>query len=105
MIQPNESALVKTGITAYMPENEVLLLFCRSGMALKADVTLQNAVGVVDTDYYPNEIGFIIRNEGNQPLHIEKGDKIGQGVCVAYKTFEEEAPKAERKGGFGSTGR
>jgi len=104
IITPGESKLVKTGIAAYMHDDEVLYLFCRSGSALKANVTLQNAVGVVDSDYYPNEIGFIIRNEGEKNLYIWKGDKIGQGVLMKYLIVHDDDPDGgTRKGGFGST--
>jgi dUTP pyrophosphatase len=104
VIQPNESALVKTGITAFFQPNEVLLLFCRSGSALKANVTLQNAVGVIDSDYFGKDIGFIIRNEGDRPLYIWKGDRIGQGICFERRTFKNAVVRdQEREGGFGST--
>lgn len=49
-----------TGIKAYMPEDEVLILANRSSNTYKRNVTLPNGIGVIDSDYYNNE-----KNEGN----------------------------------------
>ena len=46
--------LVKTGIKAYMQDDEMLLLYNRSSNPKKKGLILSNSVGVVDKDYYGN---------------------------------------------------
>ena len=105
-IEPGQTAAIPTGITAYMPGDEVLLLFIRSGLARKQGLTLQNAVGVVDSDYYGSDIIFLIRNEGKDPVKIEHRDRIGQGIFMKYLLADnDQPPEVRRTGGFGSTGR
>ena len=47
--------IIKTGVKAYMPEDEVLYLYGRSSNFKKKGLMLANNVGVVDSDYYGNE--------------------------------------------------
>ena len=47
--------LVKTGIKAYMEDDEVLYLYNRSSNPKKKGLILANGVGVIDKDYYENE--------------------------------------------------
>lgn len=103
--------LVKTGIKAYMRQNEGLFLFSRSSAPMKYGLTLANAVGVVDSDYYNNsdnegEIGFLFYNLSKYVLHINKGDKIGQGIFLPIRLADSDVVTEleSRTGGFGSTG-
>ena len=45
---------VKTGVKAYMQEDEALFLFNRSSGPFKKGLVMANSVGVVDSDYYNN---------------------------------------------------
>ena len=47
--------LIKTGIKAYMQDDEVLLLYNRSSNPKKKGLILANSVGVIDKDYYGNQ--------------------------------------------------
>lgn len=102
--------LVKTGIKAFMRDDEVLMLYNRSSNAKRRGLILANGVGVVDSDYYENpenegEIMFMFINITDTPCQIKKGDKIGQGVFTKFlKIDNEELVSTERSGGFGSTG-
>lgn len=51
----DKPTLVKTGIKAYMKEDEVLYIFNRSSNPKKKKLILANSVGVIDGDYYSNE--------------------------------------------------
>ncbi len=53
--------LVPTGLKAYMPEDEVLILANRSSNTFKKNLALPNGIGVIDADYYnnPNNEGEI----------------------------------------------
>ena len=47
--------LIKTGIKAYMQDDEMLVLYNRSSNPKKKGLILANSVGIIDKDYYGNE--------------------------------------------------
>lgn len=108
-LHPHESALISTGIRAFMGENEVLLLFVRSSMGIRNGIRLQNQVGVIDSDYYGNpqnegHIMIAIENTKDEPVSLKKHERIVQGIFLNYLiAANEESPESERKGGLGST--
>lgn len=101
--------LVPTGLKAYMPEDEVLILANRSSNTFKKNLALPNGIGVIDADYYnnPNNEGEIfvqMINYGVRPLHIKKGERIAQGIFIKYlKTDDDDPISRQRISGFGST--
>lgn len=104
-IQPNEIKLVHTGLAVNMYEDEVLMLFDRSSNPLKRGIRLANSVGIIDADYYPNEFMGMFHNFTDQPVTIEKGQRIMQGVFTDfYETRDDRPLSEERTGGFGSSG-
>ena len=101
--------LVKTGIKAYMQDDEVLELYNRSSNPKKLGLIMANSVGVIDKDYYGNsdndgEICFAFFNIFPIPVQIKKGEKIGQGIFKNYLIADDDNACGERTGGFGSTG-
>lgn len=104
-IPPKSRELVHTGVTIKMDDNEYLAIVPRSGLAIKKGVTVLNTPGTVDADYYPNEIGVILYNTGDDWFNIEPGDRIAQAILNEYKcTQTDKVANKERGGGFGSTG-
>ena len=102
--------LIKTGVKAYMQDDEVLLLYNRSSNPKKRGLILANSVGVVDKDYYGNEdndghIMFAFYNIKDEDVEIKKGDNIGQGVFQKYFVADNDETTGIRTGGFGSTGK
>ena len=100
--------LIKTGIKAYMQDDEVLYLFNRSSNPKKKGLVLCNSVGVVDADYYGNpdndgNIMFAFYNVGEEDITIKKGEAIGQGVFQKYLVVDDDQAEGTRTGGFGST--
>ena len=100
--------LVKTGIKAYMQDDEVLMLYNRSSNPKKKGLILANSVGVIDKDYYGNpdndgHIMFAFYNIKEEDITIKKGEAIGQGVFQKYFVSDNDAAEGERLGGFGST--
>ena len=100
--------LVKTGIKAYMMDDEVLYLYNRSSNPGKKGLVLANSVGVVDKDYYGNpdndgHIMFAFFNIKDEDVEIKKGDAIGQGVFAKYLIVDDDNSYGIRQGGFGST--
>ena len=100
--------LVKTGIKAYMDENEMLLLYNRSSNPGKKGLILANSVGVIDKDYYGNpdndgHIMFAFFNIKEEDIEIKKGDVIGQAIFQKFLVTDDDVAEGERVGGFGST--
>jgi len=100
--------LVKTGLKAYMEDDEMLLLYNRSSNPGKKGLILANSVGVVDKDYYGNpdndgHIMFAFYNIKDEDIEIKKGDVIGQGIFQKFYTVDGDLASGERLGGFGST--
>ena len=100
--------LVKTGLKAYMADDEVLMLYNRSSNPKKKGLILANSVGVVDKDYYGNpdndgHIMFAFYNIKEEDTIIKKGEAIGQAVFQKYLVTDDDVASGERTGGFGST--
>lgn len=100
--------LVKTGIKAYMCEDEVLILANRSSNPGKKGLILANSIGVIDSDYYGNpdndgHIMFAFYNIKEEDLEIKKGDAIGQAIFQKFLITDNDVSQGERTGGFGST--
>ncbi len=100
--------LVKTGLKAYMPDDEMLLLYNRSSNPKKKGLIVANSVGVVDKDYYGNpdndgHIMFAFYNIKEEDIVIKKGEAIGQGIFQKYLVADDDNSEGQRIGGFGST--
>ena len=80
----------------------------RSGLAMRAGITVLNSPGTIDADYR-GEIGVILINLGSEPFVIRRGERIAQLVVapvsrVAWSETGELTGSARGAGGFGSTG-
>ena len=100
--------LIKTGIKAYMQDDEVLMLYNRSSNPKKKGLILANSVGVIDKDYYGNQdndghIMFAFYNIKDEDITIKKGEAIGQALFQKYLVTDDDRAEGERIGGFGST--
>ena len=100
--------LVKTGIKAYMQDNEYLMLANRSSNPGKKGLILSNSVGIIDKDYYGNpdndgHIMFAFYNVKEEDIEIKKGDCIGQAIFMPFLTTDNDNANGARTGGFGST--
>ena len=100
--------LIKTGIKAYMQDDEVLMLYNRSSNPKKKGLILANSVGVIDKDYYGNQdndghIMFAFYNIKDEDITIKKGEAIGQALFQKYLVTDDDSAEGERIGGFGST--
>lgn len=100
--------LVKTGLKAYMMDDEVLYLYNRSSNPGKKGLILANSVGVIDKDYYGNadndgHIMLAFFNIKDEDIEIKKGDAIGQGVFAKYLIVDDDNANGIRQSGFGST--
>lgn len=107
-IKPNETKLIFTNIKAKFNDDEGLILASTSGLGRRG-IILANGIGIIESDYYGNEnndgnLGFMLHNLSKDEVHINVGDKIGQGFFIKIlRVDDEEEVQSVRKGGFGST--
>ncbi len=97
--------LVKTGIKAYMQEDEVLILANRSSNPGKKGLVLANSIGVIDCDYYGNpdndgHIMFAFFNIKDEDIEIKKGDTIGQAIFQKFLVTDDDSAEGTRVGRF-----
>lgn len=102
--------LVKTGLKAYMQDDEVLLLYNRSSNPKKKGLIMANSVGVIDKDYYGNpdndgHFMFAFYNIKEEDIEIKKGECIGQAIFQKFLLTDNDKAEGIRMSGFGSTGR
>ena len=100
--------LVKTGLKAYMGDNEYLMLANRSSNPKKKGLILANSVGIIDKDYYENEDNdghfmFAFYNIKEEDIVIKKGEIVGQAIFMPFLIADNDEAQGTRKGGFGST--
>ena len=106
---PGKVTIVPTGLKAYMPDDEYLAIFVRSGLSIKRGIMLVNGTGIIDADYYGNadnegHIMVALYNAGDGVVKIEKGDRIAQGIFLKYGKVDGDSAQGTRSGGMGSTG-
>ena len=97
-------SLVPTGLKAFFPADEVLLIYLRSSLAVKYNLFLANGVGVIDADYRDHIILPVISFGGE--FEIKRGMRIAQGIFQKYLTVDGDTIGVGemRRGRFGSTG-
>ncbi len=108
LIKAGEITKVPTGIKACFPKDEFLMLVARSSLPIKKTLMLPNGVGIIDADYYGNEINeghilVLLYNFGKADILLKKGEKIAQGIFFCYQKTKENANFKLRTGGFGSS--
>src|SRR5690625_5041690 len=133
IIEPGDTAVIKTGIAVELPKGYEAQVRPRSGITAKTKLRVQ--LGTIDQEY-SGEIGVIVDNIADDPFgntsrylnfvdgseirqdddipdgtyHIRKGDRIAQLVVQALPEvtaveIEEFTEDSERgEGAFGSTG-
>ena len=107
-IEPKQSVLIRTGIKAYMPQDEYLDLRVRSSLGIKRQLMLATGASVIDSDYYNNEenegeIMVVLYNYGDETQTIAAGERIVQGIFTKYFLIDNDDTTKERTGGTGST--
>ena len=85
----SKPTLVPTGVKCKMQDDECLMLVNRSSNPKKKFLVIPNSMGIIDADYYNNldndgEMMFAFYNLSNEPITIEKGYCMGQGIFQKY---------------------
>lgn len=108
-VSPRESVKVATGLRCRMDKDRCLLILPRSSLGFKFKLSLDNTVGVIDSDYYyaENEGHILVKmtNRSDKTLFIEKGKAFAQGIFIVYGLTDDDNALSTRRGGFGSTDR
>ncbi len=104
----NGKVFYDTGIAVKIPTGYVGLVFERSSVH-KTGLSLCNAVGVIEADYW-GSIQFVFRINCGSCSPYQVGDRIGQIVFVPIPAVElvesdELSETARGAGGYGSTGK
>ena len=108
ILAPLEFKAIPTGIAIELPRGYEAQIRPRSGLALKAGISLVNTPGTIDSNYR-GEIIVILINFGKEPFRIQKGDRICQMVICAlprttFEVVEQLSPTQRDSKGFGSSG-
>ena len=74
-LAPGERYTFKTGIAAEIPIGYVMLIWDRSGLAVKHGLT--SLAGVIDSNFR-GEIGVCVLNTSSEKYTVQKGDRIAQ---------------------------
>ena len=105
-ILPFGRTLVPTGFALALPRGYEAQVRPRSGLALRSGLTILNTPGTIDADYR-DEVKVLLINLGDQPVRIQRGDRIAQLVVapVARVQWQEvdQLDSTARTGGFGHT--
>lgn len=108
-INKGQTTCIPTKIAIQLEENTVGLVYARSSLGVKHNVTPANCVGVIDSDYRGEILIFLVNN-GKEDFTINHGDRIAQLVITpvltpVIKEVETLEDSTRGEGGFGSTGR
>ena len=107
-VAPQTVALIPANVIVETPPGYMLMVTLRSSTPRKRGLLIPHGVGVIDPDYCGegDEIQIQIYNFTDQPVTVERGDKIAQGIFVRVDIAEwSEVSEmgSETRGGFGST--
>jgi dUTP pyrophosphatase len=118
IVPARSRAKIRTGVSVMWQDPSLYLqLQSRSGLFAKHGLSVVG--GVIDYDYC-QEIHVLMQNHTDEDVHIEKGDRVAQGIfqprslnlqCYVqypneeYTLYLPYAGAQQRVGGLGSTGK
>lgn len=107
-IPPGEVGYVPLNVAIETPDGYFFLLAARSSTHKKG-LILANGIGIGDPDFSGDEDEYMAAyyNFKDQPVTVEKGERIAQGMFVSSEKAEwneVDSMDNETRGGFGSTG-
>ena len=108
-VEPQKIAHIPLNICIKPPKNHYVFLAARSSLS-KRGLIFANGIGIGDEDFCGNgdEYHAAVFNFTNQPVTVERGDRIAQMIIKPYEKaeFEEvEDLESQNRGGFGTTGK
>ena len=108
--EPGKVTLIPTGLIIKIPKGFMLQITARSSTSVKKGLMMSNGVGTIDQDYCgpEDEIKLLVYNFTDQPVMIERGDRIANGLFIPIEIAqwkEVDEMTAPTRGGIGSTGK
>ena len=108
-IEPGATGLIPGNVIVKVPDGYALVLAPRSSLPRKKGLVLPHSIGVIDQDYHgeKDELLVQVQNITKEPVTIERGERIAQGMFVKVERaewMEVDSHGAATRGGFGSTG-
>lgn len=108
-VEPQKIAYVPLNVCIKPPAGHYILMAARSSLHKKG-LMLANGVGIGDEDFSGNgdEYNAVVYNFTDQPVTIEKGDRITQMILKPYEKVEWEEVEdlgEKNRGSFGTTGK
>ncbi len=109
IIEAGKIALVPSNAIVKVPEGFMLMIAPRSSLPRKKGLICPHSIGIIDQDYHgeKDELMVQVQNITDQPVTVERGERIAQGIFVKIERAEwqeVDSHGAETRGGFGSTG-
>lgn len=107
-LEPGQVKLIRTGIAIHIEHPGYAgMILPRSGSGHRG-LVLGNLVGLIDSDYQ-GELKISAWNRSNEPIQINRMDRIAQLVIVPvmvpeFTVVDSFGESARGDGGFGSTG-
>lgn len=107
-IGPKLINLIPANVVIATPPGYMLMITLRSSTPRKLGLIMPHGVGIIDNDYCgeEDEIKIQVYNFRDEPVKIERGSRIAQGIFVRVDTpvfHESDSVSEESRGGFGST--
>jgi dUTP pyrophosphatase len=108
-VEPGTVARIPANVVVCVPRDHVLVVALRSGTPMRKGLLSPGGIGVIDPDYCgpDDEIQIQVYNFTDEPVRVERGERIAQGLLMPALPCEwaETPARADRsRGGFGSTG-
>lgn len=108
-VHPHAIARIPANVVVCVPRDHVLVVALRSGTPARKGLLFPGGIGVIDPDYCgpDDEIQIQVYNFTNEPVVVERGERIAQGILmpsVICEWDETQALSERSRGGFGSTG-
>ena len=111
VVHPRAHAAIPSGIKTIIPQGLAMMMVNKSGVATK--LKLDHSACLIDSEYR-DELIFCFFNHNVEPVKIEPGMKITQGLIVPVINLEisevlncvydDMGKGTDRGGGFGSSG-
>lgn len=107
-IQPQGVARIPCNVVIEIPKGYMLFLKDRSSTAMRRG--LLATAGIIDSDFCgeEDEILFQVYNFTDQPVTVERGERVGQGILVKIAQADWQVVDSmahnKTRGGFGTSG-
>ena len=106
--EPKKVAYIPLNICVKPPAGHYVMMAARSSLHKKG-LMLANGVAIGDEDFCGNQDEYraALYNFGDQPVTIEKGERIVQMILKLYEKVEWDEVEdlgEKNRGGFGTTG-